>query len=263
LFRIDRNKVNLSATKSVRVDNMGTEADAVGETQNAAASADYMMPSAEHMATEQANEIIGRAREEAELEAEQIRREARDEVAEIVSNSIAEAEEAHRQAYQEGYEQGAEEGRRSYDEQLKVKMLEDDKMLKRVISEVYDERERTFGNLEEEVIGLSLEIVRKIIAPAEEDIGGVFESLIRNALRQIAPDGKVIIHVSPTEYDRFFASGNAEIEMESGAIISATVLRDTSLGGGDCIIDTEQETVNAGINSQLKYIALAFEKQIL
>ena len=253
MFRIDRSYVNLGATRFVRVDSEeGTEADAIGEPLNAAASATYM-------ADLQAQEIIGSAHKKAE----EIIQEARDEVADIMVKARDEAEEQKRAAWNEGYAEGAVEGKHSYDEKLAAKIREDDEMLKNVVNEIYDERERTYSGLEDEVVGLALEIVRKVINPAEETIGGVFESLIRNALKQIAPDGKVVIRVSSTEYERFFSSGSATIELESGVTVKASVLRDASLGGGDVVIDTENETVNAGLNSQLKYIALAFEKMVV
>ena len=257
MFRIDRNNVNLGVTKSIRVDSSeSTEAGAIGEiTPQATASAD-------DMAQIRAHEILSNAEQEARAKAEQIIMDARDEVAEMISTAREEADEERRRAFQEGYAEGATEGKRVYAEELDKKIKEEDDMLKRVLSEIYDEWERTFSGLEDEVVGLALEIVRKVIGPAEDEIGGVFESLVRNALKQITPEGKIVIRVSPDEYERFFSLGNIAITLDSGVSVTATVLRDASLGGGDCIIDTEQETVNAGLNSQLKYIALAFEEMI-
>jgi len=257
LFRIDRNNVNLGARKQVWVDSSGgTEADALEETQTAAASAEYL-------AQIQAAEIIEAALREAKIQEEQILADARNEAAGIVALAIEEAEHARRKAFVEGYEKGEAEGRISYDETLNEKMAKDDEMLHSIIAQIHDERERTYSTLEDDVVGLALEIVRKVIAPAEEELGGVFKALIKSALKQISPEGKVIIHVSADEYDRFFSEGKSVFELDNGTKINATILRDASLGGGDLIIDTEQETVNAGINSQLKYIALAFEKMVL
>jgi len=258
LFRIDRSFVNLGATRFVQVDSgEGTEAGAIGESLNAAASATYMME-AQTQAQAQAQEILQSAHEQAK----EILQEARDEIAALMMDARDEAEEHRRNAWQEGYAEGAEEGRRSYEEQLAVKIREDDEMLKNVLHEIYDERERTYSGLEDEVVGLALEIVRKVINPAEEAIEGIFEMMIRNALKQIAPDGRVVLRVGAAEYERFFSTGSAVFELEGGVSVKTSVLRDASLGRGDVIIDTETETVNAGVNSQLKYIALAFEKMI-
>jgi len=257
LFRIDRNFVNLGATRFVQVDGgEGTEAGAIGESLNAAASATYAIQT---QAQAQAQEMI----QNAEAQAQEIIQEARDEIAGMMVKAREEAEEQRRRAWQEGHAEGSAEGKRSCEEILAGKIREDDEMLKNVINEIYDERERTYSGLEDEVVGLSLAIVKKVINPTEEALDGVFESMIKNALKQIAPDGKVILRVGTTEYERFFSSGSAVIELDSGVSVKASVLRDASLSGGDLIIDTPTETINAGVNSQLKYIALAFEKMIL
>jgi len=256
LFRIDRNYVNVGATRFVHVENgEGTEADAVGESLYAAASATYLSQVQTQLQL-QSQEAL----DEARAAAEKIKQDARDEAAVLMVEASDQAEEDRRRAWQEGYAEGAAEGKRSFDDQLAAKIKEDDEMLRRVISEVYSERERTFDAMEEDMVDLTLDIVRKVIRPAEEAIGGVFEPLIRNALKQMAPVEKVIIRVSPAEYERFFTAGSALFELESGTKVAASFLRDASLSEGDCIIDTAEETVNAGLESQLKYVKLAFEK---
>jgi len=252
LFRIDRNYVNLAATRFVQVGNgEDTEAGAVGESLYAAASATYIS-----QARSQADEILAEAMESAEA----IKQEARDEMAILMVDARDQAEEERRLMVQEGFAEGAKEGKRSYDEALAAKLREDDEMLKRVIGEVYSERERTYGTLEDEVVALAVEIVRKIINPPGEELGDVFQPLIRNALKQITPTEKVVLRVSQAEYERFFTSGSAVFKLDSGSTVTASIIRDPSLDPGDCIIDAGEETVNAGVESQLKYVKLAFEK---
>jgi flagellar biosynthesis/type III secretory pathway protein FliH len=257
LFRIDRRLVNLAGTKYIKlqkevddidVEDEDPEVDAEGESPDAAASAAAMV-----------QEYLSEAETKVNKEKEQILEAAREEAAIIIITAREDAEEARKKAWQEGYTEGAAEGKRSYDKQLAEKISEDDQMLARVLEEIHEERERTYAAMEEEVINLSLEIVKKIINPAEEAVGGVFTSLIKNALKQMSTDGKIIIRVSPVEYERFFSSGAAVIELDSGVVVTASVLRDVSLNEGDCIIDTDNVTVNAGIDSQLKYVKLAFE----
>jgi len=218
-----------------------------------------------------AKEIIAEAEADARAKSDRIIEDAREEVAVMLLSSREQAEEVKQQAWQEGYAGGAQEGKRSYDEQLKTKLCEneerlnmmlreDDEKLKRVIEELYDERTRTFDGLEDEILELALDIVRKVINPAEDEYGKFFELLIRNALRQMNPDGRIIIRVGPGEYDRFFAAGGALFELDRGVTVTASVVRDPTLGNGDCIIDAGEETVDAGLESQLKYIQLAFDK---
>ena len=250
LFRIDRRFVNLTGTKIINRDaNDDPEVGAEGDFPDAAASAEAMV-----------NEYLSVAQKEAKTKTEEILNNARTLADQIIEEARNEAEDERDRARQEGYEKGLEEGRHSFDRKLEEKIHEDDETLRRVLDEIHEERERTYLELEEEVASLALEIVRKIIHMPEEKIGDVFIPLIKNALRQMSTDGKIVIRVGPKEYERYFSSGAATLELDSGAKVTAAVLRDVSLQEGDCIIDTEDVTVNAGIDSQLQFVKLSFER---
>jgi len=248
LFRIERNLVNLATARSVQVEGEESVAGAEEVSLNASASA------------ASAALIEQEAIKKAKAGAEKILDDARNEIAALMVAAREEAEEERRRAWQEGYAEGSEEGKRVCDERHEEQTREDNEKLKRVIDELYTEKKRVYDELEDEVIRLTFEIVKKVIGVAEEDVGGIFQSMIRNALRQISPEGKVIIRVSPAEYERFFSSGSAVFQLDKGVTVTAGVLRDASLGDFDCVIDTEDETVNAGLDTQLKYIKIAFNR---
>ena len=250
MFRIDRRYVKLAGTKfNTLSTDENPEADAEGEFPDAAASAEAMV-----------NEYLSAAEAEAAAMAKEVLDNAHDEAAKIIVSARDDAEIECKRGWEEGFTKGSQEGKRAFEEKLAEKIRSDDDMLKRVLDEIHAERERSYNEMENEVTSLALEIVRKIINPAEDELSGVFTSLIKNALRQMSTDGKIVIRVSPAEYERFFSSGAAVIELDSGATVTASVLRDVSLDGGDCIIDMEDITVNAGINSQLQYVKLSFER---
>ena len=250
MFRIDRRNVKISGKIYNKFDNDGKpEVDAEGEVPDAATSAEALV-----------NEYLSAAEKEIQDQKEKILEKAREEASQIIWDARDEVEEDRKTAWQEGYQEGASKGKLEFDEKLAIKIREDDEALKRVLDEIYDERERTFKELEEESTKLALEIVRKIINPAEEELGTVFLSMIKNALRQMSTDGKIVLRVGATEYERFFSSGAAEIELDSGITVKAAVLRDVSLDDGDLIIDTDDVTINAGLESQLQYVELAFER---
>ena len=254
-----------------------TEAGVTGKPPNAAVfvAARSLISNAEAEAKARANEIITEAMAKAELEAQasadKIISNAREEAESLKNQAREQLDNERDSARQEGFAEGEKEGRRTFDEQLEAKQKElgeeydnkrseDDEKLKRVIEELYDERTKTYDELEEQVVGLSLDIVRKVLNPSDEGFGDVFDMLIKNALKQINPDGKILIRVSPSEYERFFSSGSALFELEGGVTVTASVHRDVSLGDGDCIIDTEDETIDIGLDSQLRLIKLAFDR---
>ena len=248
--------------KNFDADDENPEVGAEGEVPDAATSAKAVSP--ESSAEEAVNEYLTTARNETESKIEEILSGARKQAAQILSDAEDEAEEERKRGYESGYDdglaKGSAEGKQKYDEKIEEKKREDDETLKRVIDEIYEERERTYNELEEETTKLAIDVVRKIINPAEEELGNVFTSLIKNALRQMSTDSKITLRVGPKEYERFFSSGAATIELDSGITVKAAVLRDISQNDGDLIIDTEDITVNAGIESQLKYVELAFER---
>ena len=294
MFKIDRTHVNLSATRYIMVNKeitlpareTGEEAGAEGEMSelaqtpqdapDAAASADSAASEAAlEQALEQAQEIIEKAEaaakdaadeitDAAREEAEGILREAREKAVEESAAARSQALEegfnegkadGQAKGYDEGFASGEEEGRKDFDEKIRL----DDEKLQNVLSEIYKEIERANGEIENGVAGLALEIVKKVIDPSDA-ASGVFESLIRNALSQIRTDREIIIRLGQDECKRFFPSGNAEFVMDNGVTVKATVLEDKTLGEGDVVIDAGEETINAGLETQLRNVEIAFER---
>jgi len=258
LFRIDRRNVNLAGIKVLR-HKIDSDDDDNDDNPEVEAEEDFL-PDAKTSAEALVNEYMSTAEKEMQQKAEAILEQARDQAATIIFQAREDAEEQHQKAWQEGFEEGTRKGKLAYDEKTEAKIQEDDEMLKRVLDEIYQEREKLYNELEDETTNLAIEIVKKIFNPAEEELENVFISLIKNALRQMSTDNKILIRVSPVEYERYFSSGAAEIELDSGAVVKAAVLRDVSLNEGDCIIDADDVTVNAGLDSQLQYVQLAFER---
>jgi len=253
LFRIDRRFVKLTASKLNKQKAEKHEVGAEGEDPEAATSA-------KTSETPSYNDVYMQYESEANEQAQEIVDEANEKAAQIIENAQNEIEEERKRAHDEGFAEGEREGKEIYETKLEENIRENEESLKNVLDEIARERENTFAELEEEIVKLSLEIVKKIINPAEEELGNVYTSLIKNALRQMPTDGKFIIRVSPVEYEKFFSSGSAAIELDSGTTVTATILKDAALEEGDCVIDTEDVTINAGLESQYKYVKLAFER---
>jgi len=258
--------VNVSGIKINRLDtNNDPEVGAEGEVPDAATSAEKAYSVEQTTSPEDVvNEYLAATKTETESKIEGILNSARQQAAGIIDDAYEKAKEELKLGYEQGFEEGlakgSEEGKRKYDDLIEAKKREDDETMKRVIDEMYEERERTYSGLEKEATNLSIEIVRKILNPTEEELIDVFTPMIKNALRQMPTESKIILRVGPKEYERFFSSGAAAIELDSGATVKASVLRDVTLNDGDLIIDTEDVTINAGLDSQLQYVELAFER---
>ena len=275
MFKVDRRFVKLSGTTIKKLASNDT--DDGTETDETDSGADGMM----ERATLQ-REYLSEIEAESDQKVKQMLEEAHEKAETIIKIAEIEAEEARKRGWDEGYAKGVSEGKLEYDEKteaivreteqkletklreteqkLEAKIREDDEQLRNVLSELSSELERIDSQLDDQVAKLSLEIVRKIIGPAEDELGNVFATLIKNTLRQVSTEGKIALRVSQNEYERFFSSGSAVIELDNGVKVNASVLRDVTMNEGDLIIDTDEVTINAGIETQLKYVELAFER---
>jgi len=205
-------------------------------------------------------EYLSDIEEEANKKIAYMMEDAQEEAKVIAQLAKIEAAEERKRAREEGYAEGSKEGNARFDKQISEKIREHDDILKNVLAEISGEWEELKNQLNERTADLAVEIVRKIIGQAEDEKGSIFTSLIKNALRQVQTDGKITIRVSQSEYERFFQSGTLVIELDNGATIKANVLRDITMNPGDLIIDMEDVIINAGVDSQLKYVELAFER---
>ena len=293
LFRIDRQHVNLSLGRTIEIkphefaefdeemDTAGLEGSPSGfpdapVSANFPQDADVDEKSAKDDDSDEVTEeeraaIVDMLKkseeaqailEKAEHEAEQILGAADIEAEEIIKTANEQAEEvfneAREQGRNEGFEAGLEEGRRVYEE----KAIQDDENLKAVLSELHSSLEEAKIGLEGEVLNLSTHILRKVVNFSDDEEYEPFIPMLKNALKQVRIGGKIYIRTSSEQYERFFSSGSAEIELDGGITVEAAVLKDVSMQPGDLIIDTDAETVNAGFDTQLKQLELVFKQHI-
>jgi flagellar biosynthesis/type III secretory pathway protein FliH len=289
LFRIDRQHVNLSLGRAIEIRpvelvEFDEEADIAGLETNLqrfpdAPASENSPEEAELSGDALSDEVSERERaelvemlkkseeakavlENAELEAEQIIAAADAEAEEILKTANRQAEEVFEEARQagrdEGFEVGMEESRRVYEEKAK----QDDESLKAVITELYNSLEEAKIGLEGEVVELSTHILRKVVNFADDAEYEPFIPMLKNALKQVRLGGKIYVRTGSQQYERFFSSGSAEIEIEGGITVEAAVLKEVAMQPGDVIIDTDAETVNAGFDTQLKQLELVFKQHL-
>ena len=241
MFRIDKNLVKLSAATFVQTAEIVAAPGPVSEAAKTETPRQQDSAQLVEGAANEAAAIISAAEEKA---------------SQLLIAAEAEAQELCAAARQKGFAEGANDAARVINQKLK----DDDDALRTVLAEISREQARMAGELEAETIRLSLAVTKKIINILSENDDTLFESMITKALRQMNLEGKLSIRVGVREYDRFFSSGSAVFALGDGVTVTASVIKDALLQDCDCIIDTDEGTVNAGLDSQLRYIELAFEK---
>lgn len=117
------------------------------------------------------------------------------------------------------------------------------------------ERERSgyFARVEGEVVRLSLSIAAKILHREAQVDPMLVAALVQIALNQFRENTAVTIRV-----DAGSAEAWRERFAESPQAPSITVVADTELGEGECLLETDMGKVNFSLDAQLKEVEQGF-----
>jgi flagellar assembly protein FliH len=253
LFKVKREKVRLSVSPYTPPPEWDEELDAGAESG-------VPEPGGESAPEQEDDQIddVESARERAGV----IIAEAETEAARMLEDARAQAGEIRQKAYNEGFLEGHIEGDRKAAEEFESIAAENKTAVERVLSEFFAARETAlneFKGVKDEIRPLVFEIVKKIINLSYEKYDTFFEALIGGALEKLQPEGKLTLTVSESDYERFFPSGSAVFNV-NGKDIPALIVKNASLGQTELIIDSDDATVNAGPDTQLRRVMSAFER---
>ncbi len=176
--------------------------------------------------------------EQAEAEAERMLEEARSQVHDI-------EEDARKKGEGIGRELGFEAGKREVE-----RLVE---RLHIIIDRAIEKREEMINEAETQMIDLVLLISRKVIKVVSENQKNVVINNIVQALRKLKSRGDVAVRVNLADLDLATEHTRDFMKMVEN-VKSITILEDTSVDSGGCIIETDFGQIDARITSQLKEI---------
>lgn len=186
----------------------------------------------------EAENEAARVLEQARAESDQLLAEARNQVASIEEEARKRGEDAGRE---EGYQEGRKEAERLV-ERLHV-----------IIDRAIEKREEMISEAETQMIDLVLLISRKVIKVISENQKNVVVNNIVQALRKLKSRGDVAVRVNLADLDLATDHTRDFMKMVEN-VKSITILEDTSVDPGGCIIETDFGQIDARITSQLKEI---------
>ena len=213
-------------------------------------------------AQQQSGQIIEAARQESEqiIETAQQEREqaiaaANQEGETLVAQASGQANGLRQEAWQNGYIDGRAEAAAAATEQHNQALTD----LLSVMIKLQDAYDKIYQDAEPEVLDLAIDIASKVLHTEIDRNDEVYSNMVHNVLHHIKREGKIVLRVSPSEYQRFFSSGEATYQVD-GDPIRVSVVQEDGLESGACVIDSEGETVNGSIQSQIDRIVSAFHE---
>lgn len=192
------------------------------------------------------NDQALKIRREAEFAAEKALKDAEDKIKDFESKAKARVDEVTKEAYKKGFDQGREEG-------FKEGKAEVERLVHRlhlILDRAMDKRGQILEQTETQVIELVLLIARKVVKTISENQKNVVISNIGQALRKLKTRSDVIIRVNLADLQLATEHAKDFIELAENAK-NLTVVEDTAVDRGGCIIETDFGEIDARISSQL------------
>ena len=195
------------------------------------------------------NNQAQKIRQEAEDESKRVLEEARQQAARLEEEIRGRVEKIEAEARQQGAGEGREQG---YQEgHAEVQRLIDN--LQRIISAAIERRNLIIEESETQVINLVLLIAKKVIKVISENQKNVVINNVVQALRKLKSRGEVVIRVNLADLELTSAHIADFMKMVEN-VKSITVLEDSSVDRGGCVIETDFGQIDARISSQLHEI---------
>lgn len=173
--------------------------------------------------------------EDAKLEAERIIQEANVEKENIKAT-------AHQDGYKEGHEQGFMEG------QNEVNRLVE--RVHKIVESVMVRREEILCETEQQIVELVLLMTRKVVKIISENQKTVVLSNVLAALKKIRTRGNITLRVN-TEDLKLTTAHVDEFIKRIENVSGISVIEDSSVDKGGCIVETDFGAIDARISSQL------------
>ncbi len=215
----------------------------------AKAEADRIINEAEQAAFEEVKRQTDQGqvlKNQAAAEAEKLLTEAKAEAEAILTEAKQNQENITNNAYKTGYEEGHEEG-------FKEGKAEAERLVDRLhlmIEKIMDKREQILSETEQQIVDLVLLMTRKVVKVISENQRNVVMSNIVHALRKVKGRGDVLIHVNMAEL-ALTSEHTKEFLSSVENVKNITIVEDSAVDKGGCIIETDFGSIDARISSQL------------
>ncbi|WP_296665104.1 flagellar assembly protein FliH [Treponema sp. UBA753] len=223
----------------------------------AQADADQIVKNAEDAAFAQVKHQSDQAaviKSQAQKEAQDIVEKAKAEAQDIISNAKIEEKSIFEKSKSDGFKAGHEEGYKAGNEEAQ-RLVE---RIHKMIEAVQAKRQEILDNTEQQIVNLVILIVRKVVKIMSENQKSVIMSNVLQALKKVKGSGDVTLRVNLSDV-KLTTEHIKDFIRQVENIKNISVVEDSSVEKGGCIVETDFGAIDARISSQLNEL----ETQIL
>ena len=214
------------------------KSDAFDEVKNQSNQAQVIKQDAQNTASEHQETVdqMADANEAAQEQAQKIINQANSERTEILEKSSAEG-------YEKGHEEGYEFGKQEADRLTG--------RIHAILDSVMHRREEILRETEQQIVELVILMARKVVKVLSENQKSIIMNNVLLALKKVKGRGDVIIRVNLEDL-KLTTSHIRDFIERVESIKNITVVEDSSVEQGGCIVETDFGAIDARISSQLK-----------
>ena len=166
----------------------------------------------------------------------------------IINDAKRDADTILKDAKNEGFQKGFEEGKKESEKKYYKTIQE----AENVLINAKIERKNIINSIENDIVDLIAETTRKIIIEKIEKDDKIFTNIVGNAISKFKADSQINIKVSPDDYQVLHEQRSNLVKGNN--IKHIEIIKDTGLKRGDCILSSESEEIDAGVDTQIDYI---------
>ena len=221
----------------------------------AQAKADEIVKKAEDAAFAEVKRQTNQAqiiKNDAEQNAAEIIKNAQEEASKIVEDARIEQETLKSNSRAEGYNQGREEGFAEGKGEVERLVERTHKILEGVMAR----REEILTETEQQIVELVILMTRKVVKIISENQKSVVMANVLQALKKVKTRGDVTIRVNMEDV-KLTSAHTADFIKQVENIQGITVLEDSTVDNGGCVVETDFGAIDARIQNQLSELETA------
>jgi flagellar assembly protein FliH len=193
------------------------------------------------------NTQINAILEDAGRQAESIIKEAESQAKALQQQIFENArKDGYDRGYKDGYKDGLQAGRSQYDDMIA--------QAQHMIDAAQKEKNKAMCEAEGELVELAISIAKEVLEHEISTDRDTIVYLVKKALKRCYYNDGITIRVRDEDYGTLIEHLN-EFTSAKGENMNITVLKDTSIDEGACLIDTPTGTIDASIDTQMDIIA--------
>lgn len=159
-------------------------------------------------------------------------------------------ENGRQQGYDDGYRQGSIQAKSEIEKQLADVISSTHNEVEKMKNSAQIEARRIISSAEPQIVQISFSIAEKILERELDRDSEVIIPIVKSAVAKVLNQEDIIVRVHPQHYDKILQIKD-DLQSIAGYECTISIIPDTSLTVGDCLIDTTNGVVDAKMSTRL------------